>query len=113
MRLLNVHTLEFTDFHDESQPDYAILSHRWGAGEMKYKDMLKQRRLSGHGYEKITGFAEFIKEHSEQLNVTHKKLSWIWVDTCCIVSRHHAPQSTAWALRAVLNRCRIKVVAPS
>jgi len=39
MRLIDVHTLEITSFSDNNVPEYAILSHTWGATEVTYQEM--------------------------------------------------------------------------
>lgn len=62
MRLLNVHTLLFKEFHDGSRdvPAYIIASHRWLAqdDEATYKIVLKKkaRDVQREGYRKVERF---------------------------------------------------------
>jgi hypothetical protein len=77
MRLLDVHTLTFTIFPEDSRPDYAIASHRWLDGtEAMFEDVV-ERRTNLEGYKKVVGFAEYVKA-----KIPHIK--WLWIDTCCI-----------------------------
>lgn len=61
MRLLNVDTLEFGEFFESEVPPYCILSHRWGKGEVSYKDFRKGLNKDGPGYRKIVDYCNFIK----------------------------------------------------
>ena len=77
MRLLNVHTFEFSDYSDDL-PKYAIASHRWKAGtEATIKDVRNKRNTDKDGYEKVESFAKYVREH-----VCH--VEWLWIDTCCV-----------------------------
>ncbi|KAK6427225.1 hypothetical protein LTR81_000570 [Elasticomyces elasticus] len=77
MRLLNVHTLEFSHFHGDV-PIYIIASHRWKAGtEVMIEDVENRRNTKKSGYEKIEGFARYIKKHVPEVQ-------WLWIDTCCV-----------------------------
>lgn len=40
MRLLGVETIELKWFNDNEVPEYAILSHTWGADEISYQELL-------------------------------------------------------------------------
>jgi hypothetical protein len=79
MRLINVKTFELEEFHDEKSVKYAILSHRWETEEVLYKDMMTEsdrtRAKSLKGWYKV-------EKCCEQAAVD--KLSYVWVDTCCI-----------------------------
>lgn len=49
MRLLNVHTLQLEFFMGEvgnGIPEYAILSHTWGAEEVSYGEYLYYQNIS-------------------------------------------------------------------
>ncbi|KAM3422578.1 hypothetical protein BST61_g70 [Cercospora zeina] len=88
MRLLNVHTLEFSLYHS-SPPRYAIASHRWHLGhEASYKDVLKQRNTTSIGYRKVLGFAEFVRKSVHDME-------WLWIDTCCVLQQSSEEVSEA------------------
>jgi hypothetical protein len=55
MRLLNTTTLELREFFGSEIPFYAILSHRWGDGEVTFQDLKSERRFDMAGWGKITG----------------------------------------------------------
>lgn len=77
MRLLNIHTLEFREYHSDA-PRYAIASHRWIAGsEATYKDVRRRRNTDQSGHRKVIAFATYVKEHIANVD-------WLWIDTCCI-----------------------------
>jgi hypothetical protein len=56
-------------------PKYAILSHRWEAGEVTFKDLIDGTGASKAGYDKIRFCGEQAKRDG---------LQYFWVDTCCI-----------------------------
>ncbi|KAK3073690.1 hypothetical protein LTR53_004504 [Teratosphaeriaceae sp. CCFEE 6253] len=77
MRLLNVQTLEFAQFH-RVVPKYIAASHRWKAGsEAMIGDIQKRRDTDKSGYKKVVGFARYIREHMVDVE-------WLWIDTCCV-----------------------------
>lgn len=82
MRLLNVHTLQFQEFHGNDTPDYIIASHRWYEQHLEatYKDVLKKRRQELDGFQKIKQFCAFIKDSPVDVE-------WFWIDTWCIDKR--------------------------
>ncbi|KAJ8107993.1 hypothetical protein OPT61_g8484 [Boeremia exigua] len=45
MRLIDVHTIELRWFNDEQTPEYAILSHTWGADEVSYQELVWINRI--------------------------------------------------------------------
>lgn len=55
MRLLHTTTLELHEFFGSQIPYYAILSHRWGDGEVTFQDMKDPGRVKMNGWSKITG----------------------------------------------------------
>jgi Heterokaryon incompatibility protein (HET) len=65
------------DFAGGEIPEYAILSHTWGADteEVTYKDVIDSTGKDKIGYEKI----QFCGEQAR-----HDGLKYFWVDTCCI-----------------------------
>jgi hypothetical protein len=76
IRLLNVHSFELVYFA-RSAPKYAIASHVWAAEECTYHEFREKRDTKSAGFQKIQGFAEYIKEHLSSID-------WLWIDTCCI-----------------------------
>lgn len=77
MRLLNVYTLEFSEYSADV-PKYAIASHRWKAGtEATIKEVRNKRNTEKDGYVKVQSFASYVREHV--CNV-----EWLWIDTCCV-----------------------------
>jgi hypothetical protein len=89
MRLLNAHTLEFQEFHDDTtRPKYAILSHTWDEKEVVYKEMRKHRDKAEKkkGFEKITLCAK---------QTLKDDLDYFWIDTCCIDKSSSAELSEA------------------
>ncbi|KAK3620956.1 hypothetical protein LTR56_023092 [Elasticomyces elasticus] len=76
MRLLNVYSLELEEFLESNVPEYAILSHTWTRSEVSYRDMQQIRTAKKQGgYDKIERSC-----HLARID----KLSYVWVDTCCI-----------------------------
>jgi hypothetical protein len=89
IRLLNVSTLEFTEFPDDkTRPKYAIASHRWGVDEATYEDVKEKRNESKDGYQKIQAFAQYVRENTSGLD-------WLWIDTCCIDKKNAVELSYA------------------
>jgi hypothetical protein len=89
MRLLDSRTLTFQEFfHEESRPEYAILSHRWEEDEVTHKDMRKHRALAEKkkGFAKIQSCAERAREDG---------YNYFWIDTCCIDKASSAELSEA------------------
>jgi hypothetical protein len=79
MRLLNVSTLDFKEFHDDAtRPKYVIASHRWGADEATYRDV-KEGLVDkdSAGYKKVESFAKYTRGNVQNVD-------WLWIDTCCI-----------------------------
>jgi hypothetical protein len=63
-----------TEFFDDI-PEYAILSHRWEAGEVTFADLMNGTGKDKTGYGKI----EFCGKQARS-----DGLKYFWVDTCCI-----------------------------
>ncbi|PNP74386.1 hypothetical protein FNYG_12435 [Fusarium nygamai] len=87
MRLINTTTLEVEEFFDVSIPEYAILSHTWGDGEVSLQDWAdrKNRRFKP-GFQKIVwACAQAVKD----------QLTHVWVDTNCIDKSSSAELSEA------------------
>ncbi|KAK5045647.1 hypothetical protein LTR84_009016 [Exophiala bonariae] len=75
MRLLNIQSLKLEEFFEPDVPAYAILSHRWGEGEITLSDMETRTYKSKKAYFKL----EFARKQAED-----DCLQYIWIDTCCI-----------------------------
>jgi hypothetical protein len=78
MRLLqcdNDGNLSPTEFFEDHIPEYAILSHRWGAEEVTFRDLTVGTSKAKAGYGKI----QFCGEQARL-----DGLEYFWVDTCCI-----------------------------
>ena len=80
MWLINTSTIELERANpdDMSTTPYAILSHTWGEEEVTFQDMIRQDRdqaIQKSGYIKILKTCELARE---------KRISYAWVDTCCI-----------------------------
>lgn len=88
MRVLNTASLEFEEFPDLPDEPYAILSHRWGAEEVTYKEYRKRRDTVNRrgGYKKVVEFCQVARQRGFQ---------YAWVDTCCIDKRSSAELSEA------------------
>lgn len=88
MRLINTATFELETFEDiNSIPPYAILSHTWGAEEVRYEEF---HDLNGQG-SKRQGTREEVEEKAgyhkvlKFCNVARARgLRYALVDTCCI-----------------------------
>jgi hypothetical protein len=78
MRLLEYNNdgeFSLVEFFGDDIPQYAILSHRWGAEEVTFKDLMNGTDKSKAGYGKI----QFCGEQAWR-----DGLQYFWVDTCCI-----------------------------
>jgi hypothetical protein len=77
MRLLECNDGEFSlaEFFSDDSPEYAILSHTWGAEEVTFKDLMYGLGKSKAGYSKIQFCAEQARRNG---------LQYFWVDICCI-----------------------------
>jgi Heterokaryon incompatibility protein (HET) len=78
--------LSLVEKHDSAIPQYAILSHTWGAEEVTFKDVVEGTGKNKAGYEKI----EFCRKQASS-----DGLSYFWVDTCCIDKSSSAELSEA------------------
>jgi hypothetical protein len=78
MRLLqysNDGDFSLTEFFESDIPKYAIFSHRWGAEEVTFMDLIDGTGKSKASYSKIQFCGEQAKRNG---------LQYFWVDTCCI-----------------------------
>ena len=96
IRLLNVNTFAFTEFHRGFVPTYAIASHRWSNQETSYEDI--SRKQNTHTYKRLQSFCAFFRKWNETAKVLSKEcqdlrarqLDWLWIDTACIDKRSSA-----------------------
>lgn len=88
MRLLDVETLELHTFHDKQIPQYAILSHTWGADadEVSFQDLASGGSRNNIGFAKLKGACEQARSDGWQ---------YVWIDTCCIDKTSSAELSEA------------------
>ena len=89
MRLLNTRNFEFKTFFDNSIPEYAILSHRWGSEEEEVSHKQFRKGLVPPNLPSMVKIREFAR-----LAKT-RGLEWAWIDTCCIDKRSSAEISEA------------------
>ncbi|KAH7418713.1 hypothetical protein BKA64DRAFT_717375 [Cadophora sp. MPI-SDFR-AT-0126] len=89
MRLLHFNNdgdFSLTEFFEDDIPEYAILSHRWGAEEVTFKGLIDGTSKGKAGYGKI----QFCGEQARR-----DGLKYFWVDTCCIDKSSSAELSEA------------------
>src|SRR5438045_3678727 len=90
MRLLKLEDGEFSliEFIGDKIPQYAILSHTWGADgeEVAIKDLIEGTDMSKPGYQKIRFCGE---------QAATDGLEYFWVDICCIDKSSSAELSEA------------------
>ncbi|KAK1807181.1 Vegetative incompatibility protein HET-E-1, partial [Friedmanniomyces endolithicus] len=89
LKSLSGRDLEFTkDLDEDDVPQYAILSHTWGADEEEvcYKDFVDGTGEYKSGYGKLL----FCAEQAWRDGHSH-----FWVDTCCIDKSNSVELNTA------------------
>ena len=86
MKLINTSTLELHDFYLAEIPPYAILSHTWSDGEVKFQEMSSKNCSSKKGFAKIAKTCQIALGDC---------LEYAWVDTCCIDKSSSAELSEA------------------
>ncbi|EKG18464.1 Heterokaryon incompatibility [Macrophomina phaseolina MS6] len=91
MRLLRLEDdsgFSLVEFSGRDFPQYAILSHTWGADheEVTFRDLTEGTGKSKAGYRKLTFCAK---------QAVHDNLQFFWVDTCCIDKSSSAELSEA------------------
>lgn len=90
MWLLNASTYALEEFMNEKTiPEYAILSHTWGAGEVTFQE------LSGGLTQRIEQKAGFAKIELTCEQAKNDGLEYCWVDTCFIDKTSSAELSEA------------------
>jgi len=93
MRLINTTSYFLEEFFGDKLPNYAILSHTWGAEEITYQEWIyaHNQGIARWGWARIEEEVDRIKAKSgykKILNACQQARSasqrWIWVDTNCI-----------------------------
>ncbi|KAF2650786.1 HET-domain-containing protein [Lophiostoma macrostomum CBS 122681] len=106
MWLLDVESLQLKEFQGSNIPEYAILSHTWGAEEVSFVEMKKPKYRETA--ERKEGFSK-IKLCCLQAQKDGYK--WAWVDSCCIDKRSSAELSEAinsmFAWYKLARRCYV------
>jgi hypothetical protein len=74
MRLLQTATGEIEEFIGQV-PEYAILSHTWGEGEVSYQDLISGAEVQKKGWSKIRDCCA---------RAAKDGWKYVWIDTCCI-----------------------------
>ena len=88
MHLLSAETYQLKEFIGADTPGYAILSHRWGDGEVSFQDVQtgNAAAAAGPGYRKLREACRVALSHG---------FRYIWIDTCCIDKTSSAELSEA------------------
>ncbi|KAI6011629.1 heterokaryon incompatibility protein-domain-containing protein, partial [Pisolithus marmoratus] len=76
----------------DTSTNYAILSHRWGSGEVSYTEITTLKR---EVRDEIRGRAGYQKIVMSCQQAKNDGLEWLWVDTCCIDKRDSSELSEA------------------
>ncbi|KAL1856497.1 hypothetical protein Daus18300_010654 [Diaporthe australafricana] len=79
MRLLNATTYSFHEYVGGDIPEYAILSHTWGEGEVTFNDM--RPGAQPETWKAKLGWDKIEKCCRQALI---DSIQFVWVDTCCI-----------------------------
>ena len=99
MWLLNIFSHELECFDDKDVPPYAALSHRWETDEVTFQDILAGQGRSKKGYRKIDlcckQAAQPQKWYNRFTHIQTDKLSYVWIDTCCLDKTNSAGLSEA------------------
>ncbi|KAH9887128.1 HET-domain-containing protein [Xylariomycetidae sp. FL2044] len=106
MRLINCETLELEEYFEGEMPEYAILSHTWGVGEVTFQDFARPERVDMLGWKKIEWTCkEALRYGSEDRRDSEEyweyedrhgeTIRFAWVDTCCIDKTSSAELSEA------------------
>ncbi|KAG9185670.1 hypothetical protein G6011_07001 [Alternaria panax] len=85
MWLLDTKTIKLRQFVTNI-PDYIILSHTWGDGEVSFDGIAQPRAKHIAGYSKISRCCA---------QAVDAGFEWAWIDTCCIDKRSSAELSEA------------------
>jgi hypothetical protein len=86
MWLINTDTLELEEFANNTEQEYAILSHRWEETEVSFRSWAARKSIQRQGCRKIMRFVQKAAERGFQ---------YAWADTCCINKESSADLSEA------------------
>lgn len=86
MRLIQTSTLTLHHFHDQEIPEFAALSHTWGAEEITFQEFESKSSTHKFGYEKVSLFCSLCVQ---------RNIQWAWADTVCIDKTNSAELSEA------------------
>ncbi|PGH07613.1 hypothetical protein GX51_01621 [Blastomyces parvus] len=75
MRLLNAKTHQLEEFPDDCIPPYAILSHRWQADEVIFRELEASPEFTGPRFRKLFDTCA---------QAFGNGIDYVWADTCCI-----------------------------
>ena len=92
IRLIHAETRQLSFFMGESIPEFAILSHTWGEGEISFLDMMAIKSDPEHAATKRPGYAKIVQICKQAIK---DNISYVWVDTCCIDKTSSAELSEA------------------
>jgi hypothetical protein len=104
MRLINTTSYFLEEFFGDNIPNYAILSHTWGAEEVSYQEWIyaHNQGIARWGWVRVEEEVDRIKAKSgykKILNACQQARSashqWIWVDTNCIDKSSSSEMSEA------------------
>ncbi|KAI0399001.1 heterokaryon incompatibility protein-domain-containing protein [Xylaria palmicola] len=107
MRLLHTRSLRLELFMPGQVPDYVILSHLWGDGEVTFEDFTRQGTIDPAM--RVTEKTGFSKLEGACTLAARDGYHWIWIDTCCIDKSSSAELqeaiNTMWHYYAESNIC--------
>ncbi|KAL8689130.1 MAG: hypothetical protein Q9218_005127 [Villophora microphyllina] len=86
MWLLDTSSITLHEFNGDIVPEYAILSHTWGKGEVSHQLIRKPEAIHLAGYRKITACCRLAAAQG---------FKYVWIDTCCIDKTSSAELSEA------------------
>ncbi|MCJ1457722.1 hypothetical protein MMC28_008091 [Mycoblastus sanguinarius] len=95
MRLINVNTLNLDNLIGRNEK-YAILSHRWGNQEVKFEDYpsVKSQIVDQVSKPQVDNRTTGISKIANScLQCRKLKLSYLWIDTCCIDKRNGSEEN--------------------
>lgn len=71
----------FREFPEYELPEYAILSHRWGEGEVTLQELSNPHIFAQNNTGSKKGF---VKLWNAAVKTIDWRCKWLWCDTCCI-----------------------------
>jgi hypothetical protein len=112
MRLINIYTLQCSEFHEADVPPYFILSHRWEGTEITYKDFVKNRGVGTRGWQKVEELCAFAQIQNEddalRKSFGGTEIEWVWIDTCRYCTRQEDCCMRVLTVQAALTKGRAR-----